>query len=416
MSDDEDDEEGAESAAPGPDAAEERRVELKEEEEAESQTAAEPDADADADGEASQHPVEAAEQPAESAQSAEPTVEPAAEPEASAAAEPDTGSDAAADVDANADSGESEAEAAESDDGAAEPHAALSGPETQVIEPVPEPETEVIKRVEPDTEPLPSTPPAFAATTPATEPTAPPDRSNRTLLVFGAIIAAVLIIGALGAVLGSVARHSSGSGSNSGGPGGTGTAAITIPANGVSVVQLDGVAGKVTVNTASTSSISISAGSPILVHELDNATHTLDLTCSASGGDCPASTFTVTIPQHVGLTLHEVSGQASLNGISGPVSITANAANTTATGLTATDFTAVITNGELDAAFTGVPRRVSVSVISSQATLHLPGSAQYAVDEQIISGNASVQVPRVASSPNVVEANVTSGAITLLAD
>ncbi|HEY3871724.1 MAG TPA: hypothetical protein VGM10_25405 [Actinocrinis sp.] len=397
MSDDDD--EGAESPAPKPDDG----AEL---------PSAEPSSAALSTAEPSPDAAETSGTDTESAQPPDPEPQP---PEPQSAEPVQADGETAADDDAPQ-------HAAEASEPAAEPEAdgwpEADGGHTAVMEPVREPETQVIARIEPDTERLSADPPQTDPGTPppATPPderaqAAGPDRSNRTLLLFGAVIVGILIIGVLGAVIGSAARRGSGSGE----PGTT--PAFSIPASGVSVVELDGVAGKVSINTAATSSVQISSGSPAqLGHQFDAATHTLDLSCATSGGNCPAAAYTVTIPEHVGLTLHQISGQTTLAGVSGPISITAGSASTTATGLTATSFTAVITGGELDAAFTGVPQHVSVSVISAQATLHLPGSAQYAVDEQIIAGSANVQIPRVAGAPNVVEANVTSGQITLLAD
>ena len=184
----------------------------------------------------------------------------------------------------------------------------------------------------------------------------------------------------------------------------------------MSTVELDGFSGNITI-TATPAATSIDTGLPGNTHYVmdafDAATHTLRLFC-ANNATCPATTYTVTIPAHVGLILHQVSGQARLADLSGPVSITATSADTTATGLAAASFSAVITSGRLDAAFADPPGRVSVSVVSAEATVHLPGSAQYAVAQQVQSGNVQVQVPQDPNSPDTVDATVTSGQINLV--
>ncbi|HEV2638560.1 MAG TPA: DUF4097 family beta strand repeat-containing protein [Actinocrinis sp.] len=192
-----------------------------------------------------------------------------------------------------------------------------------------------------------------------------------------------------------------------------GAAAGSYSAVGITTVELDGFSGNITVTAAQTAQITdtVQNGKPL--SQLDSATHTLRLFCAAGAG-CPSGNYVVTIPEHVGLVLHQASGQTQLVGLSGPVDITASSANTMATGLTTPDFTAVITSGRLDASFSAAPAKISVSVVSAQATLHLPAAATYAVAQQVASGNVQVQVPQDPNSTHVIDAAVTSGQVTLV--
>ena len=248
------------------------------------------------------------------------------------------------------------------------------------------------------------------ATVPAPPPPAEPHRPNRGPLVIG-LIALVLILLAAYFAFGRDSK-----------PAVTvnPVAAPVVPAvpgssfsaAGVSTVELDGFSGNITVTATATTQISDTAQSSTPLYQLDKATHTLRLFCA--NGSCPSANYIITMPPHVGLILHQVSGQAQLIGISGPVDITASSANTMATGLQTPDFTAVITSGRLDASFATVPGKVSVSVVSAQADLHLPGTAHYAVAQQVDSGNVQVAVPQDPNSPDTVDATVTSGQINLL--
>jgi hypothetical protein len=194
-------------------------------------------------------------------------------------------------------------------------------------------------------------------------------------------------------------------------------------AGGVNAVELDGINGALTVGVSNSSQITVTAqpvdghGAPGLSFHWDSATHVLALECSESNGSttatCPATTYNVLVPAHVGVTLREVSGQATLDGLSGPVSITASSADTTVRGLSSADFTAAITSGTLDASFATAPTHVSVSVISAQASLQLPANTSYDVEQQTVSADIQIGVPRSSTSAHVVPASATSGEISL---
>jgi DUF4097 and DUF4098 domain-containing protein YvlB len=149
------------------------------------------------------------------------------------------------------------------------------------------------------------------------------------------------------------------------------------------------------------------------VHEHGNAaTHVLTLGCSAPAA-CPTTTYTVLVPAHMGVTLHEVSGQATLTNLSGPVSITASSADTTAQDLRTTDFTAAIISGTLNASFATPPTHVSVSVTSAQASLLFPATAKYDVQQQTVSADVQVAIPQSSTSTHTVQVSATSGEINL---
>lgn len=213
------------------------------------------------------------------------------------------------------------------------------------------------------------------------------------------------------------------------GPGG-GAATTSFASRGVETVELDGFNGKLTVGlgsatqvTATSSGATPNAASPYF--RLNAAAHTLVLACSdqhgaGAGGTsaaavaCPAADYGVSVPAGMGVKLDELSGQASLTGLSGPVSITATSADTTAQDLRTAEFTAAVTSGTLDASFATAPAHVAVSATSAHATLRLPGSVHYDVARQAVSADIEVGVPESDTSPYQVQAVATSGEISLL--
>jgi len=225
--------------------------------------------------------------------------------------------------------------------------------------------------------------------------------STRAAIIVGAVVLTVTAFGLIvGADSGAVAAPQSG------------PAFISLSAAGVDTVEIDGIAGQVSVTAASSTGIGDAGSSQPLLHRLDSGTHTLQLFCPGNG-KCPAAVYTVTIPKGVGLTLNQVSGQTALTGLSGPVDITASSDSVTATGLDTGSFTASITSGELNAEFTAPPRQTVLTVISADATLSLPGTNEYTVVQHVTSGNIDIGVPQGPNTPHVIDATVVSGEISL---
>ena len=213
---------------------------------------------------------------------------------------------------------------------------------------------------------------------------------------------------------------------------GSGAATTSFASHGVAMVELDGFNGKLTIGlgsgprvTVTSSGAAANAASPFF--RLNAATHTLVLACadrhgvgagagaaSAAVVACPALDYGISVPAGMGVKLDELSGQASLIGLSGPVSITATSADTTARDLHTAEFTAAITSGTLDAGFATAPTHVAVSVTSAHATLRLPGTVRYDVARQAVSADIEVGVPQADTSPYEVQAVATSGEISLL--
>jgi hypothetical protein len=195
--------------------------------------------------------------------------------------------------------------------------------------------------------------------------------------------------------------------------------------DGVKTVRLDGFNGNVAVGETGSAQIAATAQpvngdvAPGLEFHLDDATRTLTLACydqQTGNGPiaCPATQYKVSVPAGIGVTLQLLNGQASLTGLSGPVSVTAASAYVDALGLKTSDFTAAITNGTLNATLLTAPTHVDVSVTSAQATLHLPGTVSYAVQQQTTSAYVQVTVPQSPSSTHSVLAKADNGEISLL--
>jgi hypothetical protein len=208
---------------------------------------------------------------------------------------------------------------------------------------------------------------------------------------------------------------------------GPGAETRSFEASGVGLVELDGFNGKLAIGLGDSTRVTVTssagpANAPSPYFRMNAAAHTLVLACAvppAAGSTpapaaCPAADYVVSVPAGMGVSLNELSGQANLVGLSGPVSITATSADTTAQNLRSPGFTAAVTSGTLDASFATAPAHVAVSVTSAHATLRLPGSVGYNLTRQAVSADIEVGVPVSPSSPYGVQAVATSGEISLV--
>jgi hypothetical protein len=64
--------------------------------------------------------------------------------------------------------------------------------------------------------------------------------------------------------------------------------------------------------------------------------------------------------------------------------------------------------------FAAAPRRVSITLLSAQATLRLPPGAAYAIRQRVTSGYVDVGIPRAAGTTRTITARVNTGELELL--
>lgn len=205
---------------------------------------------------------------------------------------------------------------------------------------------------------------------------------------------------------------------------GPGAVSTTHGADGVQTLELDGFNGKVTLGVngsqiAATAQPVNGDVAPGLEFHLNDQTHVLTLACfdehSGKGPiPCPATEYKISVPAGMGVQLHLLNGQATLSDLSGPLQITASSAYVLAQDLKTPDFTATITSGTLNTTFASAPTHVAVTVTSAQASLHLPGTVSYAVQQQTSSAYVQVSIPQAPGAAHTVQANANSGEISLL--
>ena len=194
---------------------------------------------------------------------------------------------------------------------------------------------------------------------------------------------------------------------------------ISVSASSVRTVDLQGVPGKLTIVGGSGATVRLTGklhwtGRPPRGHTtMDRAAHLLRLSYQcAAAGPCTEN-YRLVVPGRTAVILSQPSGQVLLDGLAGPLRLTAANVNVTATGLRAPSLTAMITSGQLTASFAAPPGQVSLALTSAHATIHLPASVRYAVRTQVTSGSVQVGVPQAAHSGHLVTARLDSSDLQL---
>jgi hypothetical protein len=278
--------------------------------------------------------------------------------------------------------------------------------------------------MDPDPPPVPGPPPIAGQPPVASSPTAStagpgprssgrPGRLSRLALTAAAVVAV-----AVAAVL--VAAAASG-GAPRGSHGDSGTSrAVSITSAQVTTVELLGVPGQLTGVGAATSQVSLTGPlhwtgqAPRVVTRLDRATGTLLLAYQCAPASPCTQNYRLVVPWRTAIQIRQPSGHIVLAGLAGPVRISAASADISASGLRSPSLAATITSGHLSATFAAPPQRISLTLRSAQATIHVPASTRYAVSSQVTSGYIHTGIPQGSQAGHTIHAVITSGELELL--
>ena len=121
------------------------------------------------------------------------------------------------------------------------------------------------------------------------------------------------------------------------------------------------------------------------------------------------------VPQHCGIVLCQPSGHVIMRPGSQARCGSARAAWTSARpGCAHQAWTRRSHPAHLSARFVSPPGRVGVTLVSAQATLHLPASATYRLSQQVTSGYVHAGIPQASDSARTIAARINSGELELL--
>jgi hypothetical protein len=194
---------------------------------------------------------------------------------------------------------------------------------------------------------------------------------------------------------------------------------VSVTEAGVGTVDFGGVGGQLTVVAGPgpvrlTGTLNWTGQPPRTGVTRDHAGRVLRLSYRCAPASPCSEDYRLTIPARTALAVQQPSGQVTLTGLSGSLSITAASADVVARQLGVATLRAVVTAGQLTADFVRPPRSVRVELIRADGTVRVPGTVPYRVSQQVSSGSVEVEVPHSGSSSRTIAATVRDSQLALL--
>ena len=195
---------------------------------------------------------------------------------------------------------------------------------------------------------------------------------------------------------------------------------VSVAADSVRTVDIQGPPGQLTITAVRTSRVTLSGPvhwtgrSAVIVNGprlVDGVLH-LAYRC-ATHSPCTGH-LRLVVPRHCGIALAQPSGHVIVTGLAGPLRITARSADISAAALRSPSLVASITSGHLSAWFVSPPGRLGLTLVSAQATVHLPADAAYRVSQQVTSGYLHAGIPQASTAKRTITARIDSGELELL--
>jgi hypothetical protein len=133
--------------------------------------------------------------------------------------------------------------------------------------------------------------------------------------------------------------------------------------------------------------------------------------------DCPSLpigprcevAYTLRVPPGADLAIRMGSGDLTIRGIYGGLSVSASSADVRATGLGADDVTVHTRSGDVDLSFTEPPRRLDIVTGAGDVELTVPPSTRYRVDTD--ADQPSVAVPQDPEAAHVITVHTDGGSL-----
>jgi hypothetical protein len=198
------------------------------------------------------------------------------------------------------------------------------------------------------------------------------------------------------------------------------TRIVSVSADSVRTVELQGPPGHLRIDAVRTSRVTLAGPvhwtgrSGVIVTGPRLAGGVLHLAYRCAAHSPCTGRLRLVVPQRCGIVLRQPSGHVTVSGLAGPLWISARSVDVSAAGLRSPSLAATITSGHLSAAFASPPRRVNVTLISAQATLHLPARAAYRLSQQVTSGYVHAGIPQAGDAGRTITARIDNGELELL--
>jgi hypothetical protein len=178
-----------------------------------------------------------------------------------------------------------------------------------------------------------------------------------------------------------------------------------------------------------TERISFRDTAPVTTRRVTGGILTLDSSCPVHDGctvgydiKLPKATA-VSISDNVGtITLRSLSGRVTahtdvgnidLVSVSGPIGVTGHAGQILGRDVSSPHAVAQVSAGRIDMTFSAAPATLTAVSTAGSVMLRVPASVSYQVHASTRIGSTQVTVPSSPTSPHVITATVTTGAVTV---
>ena len=198
------------------------------------------------------------------------------------------------------------------------------------------------------------------------------------------------------------------------------TRPVLFTASGVGSIDFRGVPGQLVLagtrpgQVTMTGQLRGEGGAPVVETRFDHGTGVLTVSVRCAPATRCTQNLRLAVPGVTGAAVSQPSGRVVATGLAGPLRITTANADVSASGLRSADLSVVVANGHLSAAFAVPPHRVSITLISAQATVRLPDHTGYRVIREVTSGSIRVAIPQTGGATRIVTARIDSGELKLL--
>jgi hypothetical protein len=204
------------------------------------------------------------------------------------------------------------------------------------------------------------------------------------------------------------------------GHGASDTRTVSVAADSVRTVDLQAPPGQLNIVAVQTSRVTLSGPVhwtgryAVLVTGPRLADGVLHLAYRCAAHSPCTGHLRLVVPQHCGIVLRQPSGHVIATGLAGPLRISARSVDISATGLRTPSLAASMTSGHLSAWFVSPPGRVALTLVSAQATVHLPATVPYRLTQQVTSGYVQAGIPQASDAGRIIAARIDSGELELL--
>jgi DUF4097 and DUF4098 domain-containing protein YvlB len=161
-----------------------------------------------------------------------------------------------------------------------------------------------------------------------------------------------------------------------------------------------------------TETIRYTGDQPTTTHATDAGTLLLTNGCSGHAHLCQVD-YRVRMPAATSLDITDPAGLIKVTGLAGDLTVTTEASNVEATGLTSAHTTVRDNAGHINLRYASAPALVDVTNQAGAIEVHVPVNEAYAVDATTQAGRTKVSVPQNPAATHRISAHNDAGAITI---